>query len=479
MDRIPTSEDIRRVNNGHSLFAPSSSKMHSTCLASLLLNFGIVDPGSPDAAYGTVGHEIGEQWLKSLLSQYDLLLGHPSEEEIDAAAPDRLGEIVYIPIQKAPDDQEPTRFHDVVVDEEMYMHVRRYVAWCINLDGEHYVETRVDISRLTPIPDQGGTADHAAIIYNQRKLVITDLKMGIGEAVYPAYDLDDPRAMIDGKPNGNTQAMEYALGFVWEHGLDADPEFTVEIRIAQPRRDYFGVWTTTVAELLVFAEWVTERYRLAWSLDAPRTASLDGCRWCKVKASCGSWLVMWNEMTDDVFDPVIEGEFREVTSEEVSSAGREIALKLETGRDLSPDHHSLTTHQMEIIKLWRPAFEHFFAAIDTELLHRARDGEKLLIWKRVPGRLGRRKLKDGIKDDLDYIGVPEEDQTVRVPKTPVQLEDYLRKKYGLTKKQAAGILEDVTTRDPGQDTLARLADERGELDDLGSVFDAEPDVDDL
>lgn len=466
MDHVPTPEEIEFYSNGHSVFAPSSAAMHITCSGSLLANFGRTDEGSPDAAYGTVAHSLGEGWLKSVIAGWDN--GDGPDALMDYAPAWLIGDIVEVSSSRG----EPWR---IEIDEDMIGFVERYVRWCAALDGDHFVETRVSHSDLCPIPGQGGTADHAAC--SPGLLVITDLKMGRGEAVYPADNLDDPRSIIDGVVNGNPQAMIYAYGFIcewdWKYAFQ-----DVVIRIAQPPRDYFGEWHTTVAEIMRFAGYYTARAALNWRPNQPRTASLKGCRWCKDKANCGTWLVFFDELHDGVFDPVVDGEFREVSSEEVQTAGTNLAVKAAFGDLAAPPLDRLTTHQKEYIKYWRKAFEHFFAEIDADLLHLARDGEKLALWKRVPGRQGRRTLMDDIADYLEFIGIPKSAQVKQVPCTVVELENYLRKTYKLTKRQSEILLSDCVTRADGQDTLALLRDEREKLPDLSSVFDPVTDFDD-
>lgn len=467
MDHVPTPEEIEFYSNGHSVFAPSSAAMHITCSGSLLANFGRADEGSPDAAYGTVGHSLGEGWLNSVIAEWD----RSDPSEIMDYAP--MG-LVGVEVEVSSSRGHPWL---IEIDEDMIAFVARYVNWCAVLEGDHFVETRVSHEDLCPIPGQGGTADHAACMPGL--LVITDLKMGRGEAVYPADDLDDPRSIIDGRVNGNAQAMIYAYGFIREWTWKYDFKKVI-IRIAQPPRDYFGEWHTTVDEIMRFAGYYTARAALNWKAHQPRTASLKGCRWCKDKANCGTWLVFWDELHDGIFDPVVDGEFREVSSEEIQRAGNNIAVKMAFGDDKSPMPRldKLTTHQKEYIKYWRKAFEHFFSEIDADLLHLARDGEKLALWKRVPGRQGRRTLIDDLADYLEFIGIPRSAQTKRVACTVVELENYLRKTYKLTKRQAEILLSDCVQRADGQDTLALLRDEREKLPDLSSVFDPVTDFDD-
>lgn len=482
-DHLPTPADIRRHNNGHSVFAPSSGHMHYTCAASLLVNFGKTDHGSPDAASGTVGHELGEQWLKGALQEITLLdvdrETYLSDEWIDGWAPvERIGEIVSV--AKGGDS---TEVYKVTITEDMIYHVRRYVKWCLELEGDHFVETRVSTEDLTPIPGQGGTADHACC--QPYVLVITDLKMGRGEAVYPAVDVTNPCWELvpgTGELNGNAQAMLYAYGFIMAYMHIYNFEKVI-IRICQPPKDYFGVWETTLAEIMEFTQAYRMRALENWKLNQPRTPSVKGCRWCKGKASCGAWLTLFNSMTDamadDTFEPVdddfdgvvIEGSFREVQPSEIISAGHSLAVKVASRAALAhPDE--MTTLQMEHIKTWRKSFEHFFNDIDVELLRRAKDGEELRLHKLVPGRKGRREITETIIEDADFFGFLEEDELYnRVMKTPVELDEFVRRKFGVTKKRAAAIVALLTTRRDGQDTLVTRRDEREEVEDVGSVFD--------
>lgn len=473
-DHLPTPVDIAQFNNGHSVFAPSSGHMHYICAASLLVNFGRADHGSPDAAYGTVGHMLGENWLKDILNDIQDFGYLGTQEEINVRSPDdRIGEVVEVAKGGQSDE-----VYKITIDEDMIYHVRRYVAWCIDLPGDHFVETRVDTSEITPIPDQGGTADHAAC--EPGLLTITDLKMGRGEAVFPAVDVTNPCWELvpgTGQLNGNAQAMLYAFGFITAYNHIYNFERVV-IRIAQPPRDYFGVWETTVAEIMEFAQAYRARAQLNWSLDQPRTPSVKGCRWCKGKASCGAWLTLFNSMSDaladDTFDAVdgeiIEGVFREVSNSEIVSAGNTLAVKIATGTQLA-EPNEMTTLQMEHIKAWRKAFEQFFKDVDVELLRRARDGEELRLHKLVPGRKSKRELVDDIVDAADFVGLEEDELYNRVLKTPVELDEYVRRKYKVTKVVAKEIVALLTSRQDGQDTLVALKDEREALGDIGSVFD--------
>src|SRR5690606_37895851 len=161
-------EALKAASGGHSICAPSGSCLWLNTPGCLSPNLLAEDSAGHEAASGTVGHECGEQWLRAIP---DICwgMGDLAQRQIDEAEPrHRIGEIVVI--------KEKKDTYEVEIDQEMLDYVRKYVEWVIALPGEHYVETRVDFSDLTPIPDQGGTADHAAC--EPGVLTITDLKMG-------------------------------------------------------------------------------------------------------------------------------------------------------------------------------------------------------------------------------------------------------------------------------------------------------------
>lgn len=453
MDPLKLAATARR--NGLVLFRPSSSYMHATCAASLIANFGKPDRGSPDAAYGTVGHAVGEQWLRRALDNVG----------IDPAMSERIGETVRVD------------GFDVEITDEMLEYVGSYVEWCLALDGEHYVETRIGTD-FAPVPDQSGTADHAAVERSaaRRRLVITDLKMG-REPVYPAEHPDDPRAIIDNRPNGNTQAMSYAYGFIAEYCPDFGPDDEVVIRIAQPRLRYFGEWRTTVHEIYSnFGIWINGRYKANLAEDRPHTASPKGCRWCKAKPECPAWLKMIDTLTDDVFEPaegfdVIEGTFRPVEPLEIVSTAESIRYKVTHSPTIRPAS-LVTTEHLELVKLYRKEFERYFEEVDAELMRRASEGEALRHFKMVPGKLGPRKNREDMAEIArDIIGLTDDEIYKQTERSAVELTDLVRAKYQVTKKRAEEIVAPLVTRHRGQDTLAPIKDERAAIEDAGSVFD--------
>lgn len=471
--------------SSHSIFAPSSAAGWLICEDYILANINEPDSAGIDAAYGTVGHEVAEIWLLAIDLDRDGL--EPITEEMIAnARPSHLVGTTKLV-------QEKDEAFRIEIDEEMLAFVAQYILWCVHLPGAHYIEQRVDFSRLTPVPNQKGTADHAAC--EPGVLTVTDLKMGISPAniVFAAEDDTDPRALINGRFNGNPQAMIYALGFFFQYDEIYDFQKIV-IRIAQPRLDHFHVWETTREELLAFADYVKERAHAAWKKERTRTPSKKGCRWCKVKSTCAAYLVFMTHLstvdTDGVFDAVedaaygpddtIEGEFTVVTRQEMVAA----KVQLDSdNNDLSvPDAARLSTAQLARLYPMRKNIESFFEAVYDELNRRAVYGEEIPGMKLVLGREGNREFMGEddpawLLEQMEFLGLEGDERFKTKIISPTQAEATLRAKYGLKAKDAAKLLAHLIYRKPGRSTLVPSSDKREELPDLGEVFDVVEDDD--
>lgn len=425
------------AGGGHSIFAPSGSAMWLYCSGSLIANLLEEDEGSFEAAEGTVAHELAEQWLKSG--------NKPSH---------RLGEEVVV------SEGEGKPSYLITIDEVMLDYVEEYVKWCQFEEGDHFVETKVYFTDLMPpanldeldddpladeIPfvDQGGTADHACC--RPGILVISDLKYGKGIFV-DAVD--------------NTQARLYALGFFYKWDWKYHFERIV-IRIGQPRLGNWGVWEITREELLTFAEFVRERAREAWRVNAPRRVSKKGCQWCKVKATCTAMAVT---MEDLAYAELAELE-RELGAEEMSRI-RE-ALREEFQMHLRKVS-SLSVPDMVKILDFRKPMELWFAEIHAKLEAKSNDGVQVPGMKLVEGRSNRDwNSESKVRSQLDFIGVKHDDMyEPRKMKSPNQMEEMLRKDYKMDRKTIGAVLSGYDYKPPGKPTLVRDDDPRVALGDV-------------
>lgn len=407
---------------GHSVFSPSGSKMWLLCSGSLIPNLFAPDDAGEEAAYGTVAHAIGEQWLKT------------------GVRPDhRVGDTVIV--------YSGDWGFLIDVDDVMLDHVQRYVDWCEWLPGEHFVETKVYFSQLTPIPNQGGTADHVACWPG--KMVITDLKMGKGVHVYAQK---------------NTQALLYALGFfyAWDHKYHFEE---IVIRIAQPRRDNFDEWTVDRAYLLKFAKYVQKRAARAWVQNAPRNPSGEACQWCKIKATCTALAKSMIDMTEGVFDDLVT----EVTQSDMAVFKESLADKTTLS---TPDVTRLETSDLERLLKFRPAAEKFFKAAEQELFARANDGQKVELWKIVDGRSHRAYRSPKFAGErLVELGLKRSDVFSTEVVSPAQAEEALRK-IGIKGKALEAAMASLDIfKPPGKPTLAPVEDRRTSRADVsGDAF---------
>lgn len=423
--------DITEINKrlgGHTIFSPSGSAMWSTCSGSLLPNLYAKDSAGEDAAYGTVAHGVGETWL-------------------------RTGEKPKHLIGTVETVVEPNDTFEIEIDNEMLDHVERYVDWCMYLPGSHFVETRVSISDLTPIENQGGTADHA--VCTPELLIITDLKMGKGVQVY-AFE--------------NTQALLYAYGFFQEWDWLYNFK-TIVIRIAQPRLDHFDEWTITRETLLEWAEWLKERAYAAWCTDGPRTPSAKGCQWCKVKSDCAAHAVFAEKLLDGVFDDLDAA----ITDTEMT----DIAQKLDADIPIINPKPvgKLTLSQMAKLLPYRKMIESWFAELHEETERRCLDGEKVPGYKIVAGKSNREFIneKDAV-EHLEFLGVDPANLYKSKMVGLGDVEEQLRK-AGFSRKNLPALLKPIVRKPVGKPTMASVSDKRTELTStIDEVFGNEDDL---
>lgn len=420
-----------RDGSGHSIFGPSGSSMWLRCAGSLIPNLLAPNLGNEDTAYGTVAHSLMEEWGKTGVRP-DHLIG--TSVSVDD---DYWGHLIWI-------------------DEEMLSHCETSMDWVSPVEGERHWEVRVDFSRITPIPNQKGTADLIVVQADKRRLVVVDWKFGKGVHVSAEY---------------NTQLMLYALGALWEMEERLGIRFEeIEIRIAQPRRDNFDVWVTDRDTLMEFTGFAKARMALAWSYDAPRVAGVKQCLFCNVKGDCAAYAKINVELTEGVFDDL------EAAHPVSAEAMLDFKARLDAD-DFSVemiDAGTLTTEQLAKILPFRSAADKFWNRINIELMKRHQHGENLmdLGWKIVESR-SRRAFKNPREAvfELEMMGVPRDELISEEVVSPAQAEVLLRK-AGQRAKDIPNLLQGLTIKPRGKPTLAPLSDRREVMGDLTEgVFD--------
>lgn len=439
--KLVTLEQVAKMaSEGHSAFSPSSSKMWLTCSGSLIPNILAHDDCSGEAAEGTVAHSVAEEWLSSGKRPKHM-----------------LGETIHC------------QGWDILVDDDMMGYVSDYVEWCQELEDDaiqFMVETRVDLSDLMPIPDQGGTSDLIALTRKSfsashkapHKLYVRDLKYGKGVRVV-AED--------------NTQGMLYAYGS-WKILKDKYNIDEIEIGICHPRlSDGTTTFTITPEQLQEFADWVKVRAADAWNFDAARTPSDGGCQWCKVKGTCPAAYQELAEVTSGAFDDDDEFVPRTYKRETMDKTNE----NLEDDFGPEPFHpvnpQQLSTKALAKVLRYRKLSDQFFNAVEAELLERAISFEQEIPgWKLVEGRSNRKwpeneahvylKLKRlGLTDGAIY------NQTMI---SPAQAEDKIKLKTSLKKADAAKLVNAIAVRPPGGKSLVRSSDKREALTSDSEAF---------
>lgn len=415
------SEDALWEDSG-SIFRPSYSATWLNCLGSLHPSRHASDTAGIDAAVGTVFHSLMAEWQSN--GRPDTWLG-------------RVETIV---------SEDLTKSFEVEVDEEMFYYGDVCLRYYEDIPGERFYEIRVDISDLTPIPNQKGTADLA--ICRPRILVIVDWKYGRGVQVFAEE---------------NTQELCYAWGVFLKY--DSIYHFEeIELHIAQPRLNHFDVWRITREELIAWADWIRERAHAAWKRGAPRTVTPKGCQWCKVSASCVALAAALDKLVDMTFDEIEEP----VTEDHMATY---VAMGLPKPKQL-PEPGELPTYNLSRIVSYQKMFEAFFKRAREELTNRVLDGEMLDDWKIVESRSRRRYRNENHAVEKLSLVLPPEELIDRKLKSPAQVEKLLRP-AGIRGKLLTDYMKVLTVKPPGKPTLAPDGDSRLSIPDPTDVFEAD------
>jgi hypothetical protein len=417
-------EQLAKVKDGtgHSIYGASGSPIYLACSGSLIPNILAPDDAGYDAAWGTVAHSVTEQWLRE-----------------DRRPSGLLGDLCWV--------GNASRGFLIEIDEEMLENAGICVDWCEWEPGEHLIEHHVDFSHLTPIPNQGGTLDFAALSRGIART--TDHKFGASpENIVMAED--------------NPQLMLYSIG-LWR-----DPRFQhygfkdFVIRVLQPRLDHFDEWHTTTKRLAEFEDYCRERMALAWQFDAPRTPGPKQCRFCKVRASCAANAKLQEDLVSIAFG--VKTQTTEQMQDFVQRLDHEepFMLHFRSANDL-------TTDQMAKLLPFKGMAKAWWDALNSELMKRAQQGDVPTGMKIVDGR-SRRYFKDKDKsvEHLMSLGVPRDEILVESLVTPAKAEKALRA-HGHRRADLPGLLEGLVGKPPGKATLVPLSDPRPEVEDMATV----------
>ena len=382
-------------------FRPSYSTTTLFCPGSLLPSLATPDSSGWAAAEGTLFHRVIAEWQLSG-ERPVWLAGQPFI--IDG--------------------------HAVTVDEEMFVHAEACLERYADIPGQPQIEVKVDISSLTPIPGQSGTADRVHVYPGTVEII--DWKYGKGVQVFA---------------NWNTQLLCYAMGVVDKFGDEYAIE-RIRIHIAQPRLGHFDVWEISRDELELWAFWARAQWVTAWQPQAPRTPSGKACQWCRVRIDCPARQVMLERLVEDTFEEVVTSDQQQVALSQLSLAELPPAI-------------ALSTERLAWIYRYRRTFEIWFREIGEELIRRGQEGEDVSPWKIVEGRRGNRFWVDEAQAaaSISRLGVDPHPDTLA---TPAEIERRLAQ-IGVKGQIAKQFIALYTDRAPGKLTLVPDQDNRQAL----------------
>lgn len=366
----------------HALLSASSAKMWLACPPSARINAELPDKTSDDAEAGTLAHAICELKLKQLYIR-------PQSKTTFRKKLKALQEQTHY-------QKEMDGYTDDYID---------YIAKLVHeFDAEPYIqaEKRVDYSHIAP--EGFGTAD--CILIGGGQLHIVDFKYGKGVPV---------------SAEANPQLKLYALGALQACQM-LYPIETVVLHIVQPRIQNDNASKLPVEELRQWGEMIKPWAQQAYQGEGEFRATDEGCKWCKIRATCRARADKHLELAKE--------EFRkppELSAEEVGAI-------LKQAKDL---------------KTWA-------ADLETWTLKELLKGGSVPGWKAVEGRKDRAFVDQ--EEAFSYLqahGLAEEAMLYeRKPLSLTAVEKLLGK------KDFAAAMEGRIIRKPGKPTLAPESDKR-------------------
>lgn len=252
-----------------------------------------------------------------------------------------------------------------------------------------HTEVRVD----TGVDECWGTAD--TVLSSPWELKVTDFKYGAGVPV---------------EVSGNEQLKLYALGVLKKYqGLLGEYDH-ITISVAQPR---LGIWKSVTMPVVELERWrddvVKPAAQQALSDDAPFGPSYSACRFCPAAGRCQAQL---KAIFSTDFDTPLE--------------------------ELSPAQIGENLRMVPMIRAWLGQLEE----VGLRMIYS--EGTPIPGWKVVLSG-GKRSIPEPAPAIQTFIdaGYPASDVARIGLRGLGDLEDLIRKKEGITGKQAAARLEEI------------------------------------
>jgi len=387
--------DIDIAPRAHAILSASSADRWLVCTPSARIEEKMPDTSSSAATDGTAAHAFAELRLRYLLKQID-------QAEYKASYIDTKLEYADIVAAWMPSDWEAI--------DEYIVYVLKEVE---RLEGDVYIEARISYTKYAQ--DGFGTSDVLIVSRKHRIIKSIDLKFGKGVPVYAG---------------GNAQAKLYALGGLIAHDPTYKEFDAVEWAIVQPRLDYIGEDSDTVADLIKWAEEVVApAAKKAWLGKGELVPSEKGCRFCKIAPVCRA------RVAENVL--IARRDFVEATSEKPT--------------DIRMDDYMLGMD--EVAKIL-PNIDGWIAwanQLKKYALEAARDrGEEIDGYKLIRGRSNRSWKPDtDVVEKLRALGVSETnifpEPAPPAPRSVAQLEKAMGKKNFSIKVEPVLVVKPLGT----------------------------------
>ena len=370
-------EKIDHKSRAHALLSASSAHRWLACPPSAVAAEAYEDTGSEYAAEGTMAHEVAEIVVSGNIrpeTGRDGFAPEVTQEMLDCAA----GYRDYI--------QEQIRTPDAV----------------------QMLERRVDFSEY--VPDGFGTCD--CIIIQGNTLTIIDYKYGRGVQVSAV---------------GNPQMRLYALGALKDYGIAYVIE-RVEMHIYQPRINNISTDSTTVEELITWAEKVVKPTAAKAAKGKGEYKAGAHCKFCPHAGRCRALTTTCTEY--------------------VNTHGLRVGVPV------------LAPHEVAEVLAMEPLVSLWLKRVKDQAMNTMLNGGEIPGYKVVEGRQGARRWTDEhrVAELLDTAGYTRDEYTTTTIFSPAGMDK------ALGKARAAELLSDLVERAPGAPTIAPESDKRPTYD---------------
>lgn len=453
--------EISILPNGERLHAElgaSSAHQWTVCTAAINEQRGKERPSSEFSRWGTVNH---------LLASTALQEGKEPDFYRHWYANIKEG-VNHREALHAPFMTPPFRAtYSMQIDQEQIdcaTYYTNFVRNMVDLTGAQLlVEIRVPVSHITGEEGAKGTADAVLLNFNDRELVVIDLKGGEGIKVEANYSdrtvIDMSTGEIVGQPN--LQLSMYADGARVTFDPKGEYFDTIRMMIVQPRLNHVSEYVLPVGALKSTIDFIAIR-AIDTRFNPVYAPSIDTCRFCAAKGLCAAQLkYVSRELLDDDFldendePPVIE--------------------KKKKGEKKSVPTSRQIPEQIQELQRLYSLIPFFNATLDAiaERMHEYLVRHKMTDqYKLVRGNKGHRQFVDEDAVALAIIDdetITEGEAYTRTFISPAQLQDLLKK------KKRPDIYEQLAAsgqviQGEGKDVIAPMSDPRPAIEDLEDEF---------